>query len=110
MFYYTHSKNVIVPADRCQVTYFEQLTDKLYLTTKLTAPASLELRSGSSSQTFDAGQGISTWSMDFQEGQQVAVLTRGGMTVSTLTGKVGISNSNVGRYNFNVYSTCTTCN
>ncbi|GLJ34599.1 hypothetical protein SUGI_0695860 [Cryptomeria japonica] len=110
MFYYTHSKDVIVPADGCQVTYSEKLTDKLYVTAMLTAPASVELRSGNSSQTFDAGQGISTWSMDFQEGQQVAVLTRGGMTVSTLTGKVGISNSNVGRYNFNVYSTCTTCN
>ncbi|GLJ34596.1 hypothetical protein SUGI_0695830 [Cryptomeria japonica] len=110
MFYYTHSKDVIVAADGCQVTYSDQLSDKLYVTTMLTASASVELRSGNSSQTFDAAEGVSTWSMDFQEGQQVAVLTRGGATVSTLIGSVNISNSNVETYNFNVYSTCTTCN
>ncbi|GLJ34597.1 hypothetical protein SUGI_0695840 [Cryptomeria japonica] len=110
MFYYTHSKDVIVPADGCQVTYSDQLSDKLYVTAMLTASARVELRSGNSSQTLDAAQGISTLSMDFQEGQQVAVLTRGGTTVSTLIGKVNISNSNVETYNFNVYSTCTACN
>ncbi|KAH9289368.1 hypothetical protein KI387_033485 [Taxus chinensis] len=109
MFYYTHSKNVIVAADGCKVALSDELADKLYVTVMLTAPATVELRSGGASQTFDAQQGISTWSIDFQEGQQVAVLKRGDSVVSTLNGSKAISNSNVARYNFNVYSTCTAC-
>ncbi|GLJ34595.1 hypothetical protein SUGI_0695790 [Cryptomeria japonica] len=107
MFYYTHSKNVILPADGCQVLYSDQLTDKLYVTSMLTGPATVELRSGSSSATFNAPAGVSTWALDFEDGQQVAVLRRGGSVISTLTGSKPIGSSV--NYNFNVYSTCTTC-
>ncbi|GLJ34601.1 hypothetical protein SUGI_0695890 [Cryptomeria japonica] len=109
LFYYTQSKNINVPADGCKVVYSDQLSDKVYVTAKLTGPATVELRSGSATHTFSAPKGISTWSMDFQAGQQLATLKRGGKVLSTLTGSKLISNSNATHYNFNVYSTCTTC-
>ncbi|GLJ52649.1 hypothetical protein SUGI_1120600 [Cryptomeria japonica] len=109
LFYYTHSKTVVLSGSLCQVSDFSALSDKVYVTAMLTAPASVQLQSGSSSQTFNAQAGISTWSMDFQEGQQTAVLSRDGKELSKLVGSKSISNSNVQKYNFNVYSTCTTC-
>eukprot|EP01018_Ginkgo_biloba_P039941 Gb_40414 [translate_table: standard] len=109
MFYYTHSKNVNVPADGCKVVHSEDLSDKLYVTAMLNQPAALELQSGSDSQAFNAPKGISTWSMDFKEGHQAALLKRGGVVLSSLNGAKAISNSNITKYNFNVYSTCTKC-
>jgi len=109
MFYYTQSKNVNASADECKVVYSEQLTDKVYVTVMLTGAATVELRSGRVSKTFGAPKGLSTWNMDYQVGQQMAILKRRGKVVRTLSGSKMISNSNVTRYNFNVYSTCTTC-
>ncbi|GLJ52650.1 hypothetical protein SUGI_1120610 [Cryptomeria japonica] len=109
LFYYTHSKTVVVPGSPCEVSDFSALSDKVYVTTLLTMPASVQLQSGSSSQMFSALTGISTWSMGFQEGQQTAVLSHDGMELSKLVGSKSISNSNVQKYNFNIYSTCTTC-
>eukprot|EP01018_Ginkgo_biloba_P039943 Gb_40404 [translate_table: standard] len=110
MFYYTHSKNVNVAAEGCNVLHSKVLSDKLYVTTMLTQAATVELRSGNGvPQTFDAPKGIFTHSIDFKEGQQAASLKRGGAVVKTLTGAKPISNGGLSKYNFNVYTTCSKC-
>ncbi|GLJ52667.1 hypothetical protein SUGI_1120970 [Cryptomeria japonica] len=109
LFYYTHSKSVVVSGTSCQVSDFSALSDKVYVTAMLTAPAKVQLQSGNSNQTFNPQAGVSTWSMDFQEGQQTAVLSRDDKELSKLVGSKSINNSIVQKFNFNVYSTCTTC-
>uniref|UniRef100_A0A0D6QSA5 Uncharacterized protein n=1 Tax=Araucaria cunninghamii TaxID=56994 RepID=A0A0D6QSA5_ARACU len=102
MFYYTQSKNL-----GAECSGSANLTDKLYVTAMVTESATLELTSGGTSQTFTiTDKGISTWSIDFQQGQQAAVLKRGDAVVTTLTGSKQITNV---YSNFNVYSTCTKC-
>jgi glucan endo-1,3-alpha-glucosidase len=104
LFYYTHSKNTNAAADNCKVANSDTLSDKVYVTAVLTKPACVKLRSGGGSKTFSAPAGISTWSIDFSEGQQAASLKRGGGVVKSVAGNKPITNSNVSRYNFNVYS------
>lgn len=106
LFYYTQSKNAASSGDSCKVLHSEQLSDKVYVTAVLTDAATVVLNSGSAnSQTFTAPAGINTYSIDFNEGQQSATLSRGGSVVKSVNGGIQISNSRISRYNFNVYST-----
>jgi len=104
LFYYTHSKDATATADSCKVANSEDLSDEMYVTAMLTQPASVVLKSGSASQTFNASAGINTFNMTFSEGQQSASLNRGGAVVKTVSGDIQISNTGISRYNFNVYS------
>merc|ERR1711915_213568 len=106
LFYYTQSKNANATTDSCKVLHSDELSDKVYVTTVLTENASVVLTSGGVvSQPFNATPGINTYSMDFSEGQQSATVSRGGSVVKSVSGGIQISNTDISRFNFNVYST-----
>ncbi|KAH9288354.1 hypothetical protein KI387_032471 [Taxus chinensis] len=109
MFYYTQPKSIAGTADGGPVKNSEALTDNLYVTTVLTNPATVELKSGGDSKSFDAPAGINTYSMPFQVGKQSAILKQGATVVSTLDGEIAVTNSTPPKANLNVYSTCTKC-
>lgn len=90
MFYYTQSKNT--GGDCAQI-----LSDKLYVTTMLQQAGTLVLNSGSAQQSFNAGEGVNTFSIDFQLGAQSATFNGG----TTLVGEQQITSDGT---NFNVYS------
>eukprot|EP00249_Psilotum_nudum_P019894 c27465_g1_i2 orf=1089-3410(+) len=105
IFYYTHSKNAVAPMDSVgKVGNAEVLDDRVYVTVKLTKPATVRLISGSTNFTFEnVTEGIQSMSMAFSEGQQEAQIIRNGSEVLSVIGDKNIT-SNITRYNFNVYA------
>eukprot|EP00249_Psilotum_nudum_P019893 c27465_g1_i1 orf=1089-3410(+) len=105
IFYYTHSKNAVAANDPVgKVGNADELDDRVYVTVKLTKPATVRLISGSSNFTFaNVTEGIQSMSIEFSEGQQEAQILRNGSEVLSLIGDKNITN-NITRYDFNVYA------
>ncbi|KAG0605457.1 hypothetical protein M758_9G060900 [Ceratodon purpureus] len=97
MFYVTQSKN----AGGCLLK--SALDDKVYVVTMLsTEGGTLVINSGSRNQSFSAGVGVSSFSMDFEPGKQSASFGDG---KASLVGEQVIrSDADVGASNLNVYS------
>ncbi|KAK6527374.1 hypothetical protein TWF281_010554 [Arthrobotrys megalospora] len=81
----------------------DMLYDKVYVTTLLTAPATLVVKSGGNSAvTINVPAGVVTSNFTMGIGAQTFTLQRGGQTLLGGTGGLDIKNS-CATYNFNVY-------
>lgn len=78
------------------------VTDSLYITTALTAPAEVVVQTGSVTQTISVPAGLSSTDLPFQTGSQVFMLRRAGRVLANITG-VAIS-ANPVVYNFHLFS------
>ena len=65
----------------------KQLTDKIYVTTMLIAPATLTIHSGSRTTVYDVPAGIHHWDADMGVGIQRFTLVRDGNTIIDKTGE-----------------------
>ena len=81
----------------------DRLTDEVFVSLFLTAPARLTVRSGAEEKSFDAGAGVTHLSLPFEPGPQRFVLTRGGETVLDKTGEHEISAADAWG-NFNLFA------
>jgi hypothetical protein len=76
--------------------------DRLYAYVRLKEPGEVRLTSGSQSQTFSQGAGISEVSMPFNSGVQKIELVRNSAVVLSATSEVSISSSPASLFNYNV--------
>ncbi len=109
-FYRTHPKAVaglVKPGDPEKKTALpggsDKLTDEVFATLFLTAPARLTIHSGDTQKSFDRAAGVCHVSMPFAPGQQRFVLTRSNETVIDKTGEQEISAADAWG-NFNVFA------
>jgi len=109
-FYRLHSKNVPgvrKPGASGLATGLpggaDKLSDAVFATLFLAAPARFTIHSGDSERTFDVAEGVSHVAMPFAPGRQRFVLTRGGAAVIDKTGELEISAAEACG-NFNVFS------
>jgi hypothetical protein len=76
--------------------------DRIYVTTALTAPAELVVKTGSSTRRLSLAAGLNTVDVPFEPGRPSYELWRAGNKVLGLTGNEIIEDPDV--YNFNVTS------
>ncbi|KAM0517042.1 hypothetical protein ACHAPE_005154 [Trichoderma viride] len=83
---------------------YQTLTDTVYVVTLLKTAGSITIKSGSNSQTFNAGAGANIFTVSAAAGQQIFTLTRNGANVLSGTSLMDITNTCAcGLYNFNAY-------
>jgi hypothetical protein len=80
---------------------YSVVEDRLYAAVFLTKPAEIKLISGSTSQTFSAGAGVTQVSMPFADGTQRIQLLRSGSVVLTATSDMQISSAPTSLFNYN---------
>ncbi len=103
-FYRSHSKDATAEdAPLSKPHGWESVSDSVYVTAMLAAPAKLEIRTGHGGQTHELPAGIHDVSGAFQEGAQEVRLVRDDRTIIESTGRSKINND-ISRYNFNYYS------
>lgn len=82
----------------------ETMADSIFVVSLLTEAGTLEVKSGSNSQTFEAQAGANAFAVDMGVGQQSFSLTRRGATVLSGTSLKDVSGDCIcGTYNFNAY-------
>lgn len=82
----------------------EAVSDSIFVVALLTAPGTVTVSSGSTSQTFEAQAGANAWAVNMGSGKQSFSLTRGGNTILSGTSLKDISADCIcGIYNFNAY-------
>jgi glucan endo-1,3-alpha-glucosidase len=93
-FYRTHPKDAVASNDSYgPVTqFYGPVADDLYVTTFLTAPATLIVDSGLNTTTYALNAGITNTSIPFSMGAQTFTLTRNGTTIVSATGENIIAN------------------
>jgi len=103
--YRTHPKNATATHDQFgPVTSFNgNAQDMIYVTTLLTAPATLVVTTGGQTLTYAVSAGIGNTRVPFRVGTQSFQLVRGGRTVLSQTSTEPII-ANPVEYNFNYYT------
>ena len=109
-FYRTHPNNAVASNDETACPLgpippsqkWGLVTDSLYVTTALTAPAQLVVTSGEKTQTFNVPAGIVNTDVPFNPGKQSFAIQRSGKTMTQIDGRNIVAQPQV--YNFNVYS------
>jgi len=103
-FYRTHPKNAKATNDHVgPVAWFiGDCTDTLFVTTILTAPASLVVTSGSQTSTVAVPAGLHNSRVPFNVGSQSFQIVRGGKTVVSQTGEPVVASP--AEYNFSYYT------
>jgi len=103
-FYRTHPKNAKATNDHVgPVTWFiGDCTDTLFVTTILTAPATLVVTSGTQTSTIAVPAGLHNSRVPFNVGGQSFQIVRGGKTVVSQTGEPVVASPV--EYNFNYYT------
>ena len=103
-FYRTHPKNAKATKDRVgPVTWFiGDCTDTLFVTTILTAPATLVVTSGSQTSTLAVPAGLHNSRVPFTVGGQSFQIVRGGKTIVSQVGEPVIASPI--EYNFSYYT------
>jgi glucan endo-1,3-alpha-glucosidase len=93
-FYRTHPKAATASADSYgPVTrFYGPVADDLYVTTFLTAPATLTVSSGGKISSYSLNAGIANTSIPFTVGTQIFTLTRSGTTITSVRGDDIIAN------------------
>ncbi|GIJ99164.1 hypothetical protein Aspvir_001290 [Aspergillus viridinutans] len=83
---------------------YETMSDEVFVVSLLTSPATVQVTSGSGSETFQAQAGASAFAAPMGIGKQQFSLLRSGQTVMSDTSLKDIVNSCIcGIYNFNAY-------
>lgn len=83
---------------------YQTLSDTVYVVTLLKSAGSITIKSGSNSQTFNAGAGANIFTVSAALGQQTFTLTRNGATVLSGTSLMDITAvCTCGLYNFNAF-------
>jgi hypothetical protein len=87
-FYRSHPENCVATnlSDTPVVGLHGDVADQIYVTTMLTAPAQVEIRSGSLFTTNQVPAGTSSFRTDFTPGAQSFVLRRAGSAVLSIQG------------------------
>ncbi len=92
-FYRPQSKSALTPQDAsdCSIPIQSQyligdVEDDLYVTTMLTAPATLEVTSGSTETSYNVPAGITNTDIPFSVGSQTFELWRNGVRIATTQG------------------------
>ncbi|OXV08700.1 hypothetical protein Egran_03537 [Elaphomyces granulatus] len=101
----------MVPANNASGNYFlgrpngwESMQDTVFVVSLLQSPATIQVSSGSNSQTFTAAAGASAFQVPMGVGPQSFTVTRGSNTVFSGTSLKNVVDSCVcGLYNFNAY-------
>ena len=110
-FHRTHPNDAIAPSDRLSgctmgpIPAYQKwgnVQDRIYITTALTAPASLVVRTGTSEQKYELLAGLTTVDVPFQPGRETYELWRTGKRELSFTGASVVANPST--YNFNVAS------
>ena len=102
--YRTHPKDAVASHDLFgPVTACHQAEDLIYVTTLLTAPATLVVKTGTQTLTYPVPAGIGNTRVPFQVGTQSFQLLRNGKTVLSQTGSEPII-ANPVEYNFNYFT------
>jgi hypothetical protein len=83
-------------------TSYNVQQDRLYATVMLKEPGTVVLHSGSASQSFALGAGVSEVSMPLSVGAQGVALRRGGNMVLTTTSPTQVQSGAVALFNYNV--------
>jgi glucan endo-1,3-alpha-glucosidase len=88
-FYRTHPKAAVASADPYgPVTqFYGSVADDLYVTTLLTAPATLTVNTGGEISTYSLNAGITNTSIPFTVGTQTFTLTRNSTTIISVQGE-----------------------
>ncbi|KAL2216631.1 putative alpha-1,3-glucanase/mutanase [Thermoascus aurantiacus ATCC 26904] len=83
---------------------YETMEDNVFVVSLLTSPATIQVQSGSNTQTFNAPAGASAFSIPMGVGKQSFSATRNGQTILSGTSLKDIVNTCIcGIYNFNAY-------
>jgi glucan endo-1,3-alpha-glucosidase len=85
-FYRIHSYKLVAPKDTPITTIHGDLADAVYNTLFLTAPAQLQVSSGTNSATYSLGAGLQQVRTPFAPGNQTFTVTRNGATVLSVQG------------------------
>jgi glucan endo-1,3-alpha-glucosidase len=85
-FYRIHSTNAVATNDIPVTVFKGNVQDVIYATTSLTAPAQLEITSGTNSTTNAVLAGISQLQVPFAPGAQIFNLKRNGITLASTRG------------------------
>lgn len=103
-FYRTHPKNAVATNDPVGPVYWfiGDCTDTIFVTTILTAPATLVVTSGSQTSTIAVPAGLHNTRVPFNVGAQSFQIVRGGQTVVTQTGEPVVASPL--EYDFNYYT------
>jgi len=103
--------NTMKPADDSTGNFFQGLpngadavSDSIFVVALLTAAGTVQVSSGSNSQTFEAQAGANAWAVSMGIGKQSFSLIRGGNTILSGTSLKDVSADCIcGIYNFNAY-------
>ncbi|KAL8765078.1 MAG: hypothetical protein Q9209_007739 [Squamulea sp. 1 TL-2023] len=103
--------NTMEPVDDSTGNFFQGLpngadavSDSVFVVALLTEAGTVQVSSGSNSQTFAGQTGANAWAVNMESGKQAFSLTRGGNTVLSGTSLKDISGDCIcGIYNFNAY-------
>lgn len=83
---------------------YKTMEDNVFVVSLLTSPATIQVQSGSNTQTFNAPAGASAFSIPMGVGKQSFSATRNGQTILSGTSLKDIVNTCIcGIYNFNAY-------
>lgn len=93
-FYRTHPKAAVASndPDGPVTQFYGPVADDIYVTTLLTAPATLTVNSGGKISTYLLNAGIANTSIPFTVGTQTFTLTRNGTTIVSVQGEDIIAN------------------
>ena len=97
-FYRTHSYKLVAPNDIPVTTIHGDIADVIYNTLLLTAPAQLQVVSGTNSATYSLGAGLQQVRTPFAPGAQAFTVKRNGATVLSVQGPPILSS--ITNYNF----------
>jgi glucan endo-1,3-alpha-glucosidase len=102
-FYRTHAKNLIASNDNTVQNFNpgapnDTVPDDLFVTTELTAPATLRVTSGGVVTTYNVAAGVQFTRIPFQAGSQTFEVIRGGSTIISTSGEPILSS--IQKYNF----------
>ncbi len=102
--YRTHPKNAVAPSDKVgPINWFiGDCQDTLFVTTILTAPATLAVTSGSQTTTYSVPAGLQNTRIPFRPGAQSFQIVRAGKTVLSQAGDP--ITATPAEYNFNYYT------
>ena len=103
--------NTMAPADNSAGNFFQGLpngadtvSDSIFVVALLTDAGTVQVSSGSNSQTFNAQAGANAWAVNMATGKQSFSLTRNGNKVTSGTSLKDVSGDCIcGIYNFNAY-------
>ena len=109
-FYRTHPKKAVATNDHYGPIYWfiGDCEDDIYITTILTAPATLVVTTGSQTVTLPVAAGLVNTRVPFQVGAQTFQILRNGQTVVSQIGTPIIAAPT--EYNFNYYTAAASSN